>query len=87
MGVEGEEQMLSGRMAEQVTVLQAAHHGSASSSSQEFLEQTAPELVLISCGRNNRYGHPAPETMEKLAAMGCEVHMTMEAGSLSWRAE
>lgn len=84
---EGEEQMLSGRMAEQVTVLQAAHHGSASSSSQEFLEQTAPELVLISCGRNNRYGHPAPETMEKLAAMGCEVHMTMEEGSISCRAE
>lgn len=50
-------------------VLKAGHHGSRYSSSEEWLQQVKPELTLISCGADNRYGHPHGETLERLAAV------------------
>lgn len=47
-------------------VLVAGHHGSRYATSDEMLALTRPDLVLISCGRNNRYGHPAKEMLERL---------------------
>ncbi|WP_363310562.1 DNA internalization-related competence protein ComEC/Rec2 [uncultured Anaerococcus sp.] len=44
-------------------ILKLSHHGSASSSSKKFIENTSPDLVLISAGRNNTYGHPAGEVL------------------------
>lgn len=49
-----------------VNVLKVAHHGSKYSSSEEFLEKIQPEVAVISVGANNRYGHPAAETLERL---------------------
>ncbi|HEX8242540.1 MAG TPA: DNA internalization-related competence protein ComEC/Rec2, partial [Longimicrobium sp.] len=57
-------------------VLKAGHHGSRTASSQEFLETVHPALAVISCGRRNKYGHPAPETIERLRADGIEVART-----------
>ena len=48
------------------TVLKAAHHGSATSSSQAFLDAVAPEVVVVSAGADNKFGHPAPEVVERL---------------------
>ena len=45
----------------------AAHHGSSSSSTPEFVAAVDPGLVLISSGTDNRYGHPHPETLATLA--------------------
>ena len=51
---------------EHMTCLVAGHHGSRNATSSDLLEMTAPDLVLISCGRNNRYGHPAEEMLQRL---------------------
>jgi len=48
------------------TALQAGHHGSRTSSSWLFLAQIQPQMVFISAGKNNSYGHPHPETLAKL---------------------
>ncbi len=50
-------------------VLKAGHHGSATSTSDPFLAAVAPWLALISVGADNRFGHPAPETLERLATI------------------
>ena len=66
-----------------IEVLLAGHHGSKNSSCEEFLQATAPELVLISAGANNSYGHPAPETLERLEAIGSQVYRTDEHGAVT----
>lgn len=48
------------------TVLKAAHHGSCSSTTSEFLEAVDPEVVVISVGADNRFGHPCDEVLERL---------------------
>jgi competence protein ComEC len=48
------------------TVLKVAHHGSATSSMRSFLDAVQPEVALISAGTDNRYGHPAPDVIDRL---------------------
>ncbi len=52
------------------TILLAGHHGSRFASSEDLLKLVDPDLVLISCGKNNRYGHPAEEVLDRLCAHG-----------------
>lgn len=47
-------------------ILKAAHHGSKTSTSEEFVEAVSPEYSVICCGENNSYGHPAQQTLERL---------------------
>lgn len=63
-------------------VLCLGHHGSASSSSYDFLAKTTPEYAVISCGENNSYGHPHEETMEKLQAMDTKLFRTDKQGEI-----
>jgi competence protein ComEC len=63
-------------------VLKIAHHGSRNSTSEEFLTIIKPEFSLISCGKNNRYGHPHVELLERLDDMGSEVVITYESGAI-----
>ena len=65
-----------------VDVLQVAHHGSGASSCREFLEDLSPEHALISCGRNNDYGHPHAVVLERLEAVGASIWRTDEQGSI-----
>jgi len=65
-----------------VTVLKVAHHGSANSTSREFLEQISPDYAIISCGKNNRYGHPHVELLERLEQSGSCILSTMEQGAI-----
>lgn len=65
-----------------VDVLKVAHHGSAYQD-PGLLRRTAPRLALISCGRNNSYGHPAPRTVAALRAGGAEVLRTDTDGSIA----
>lgn len=64
-------------------LLKAGHHGSRTSSTLEFLRQVNPEWMVISCGVDNSYGHPSPETLEKATSMGIEVMRTDLAGRVS----
>ena len=64
--IKSEEYILSNYDIKDIDILKLGHHGSRTSTSEELLEQTKPKLALISCGRNNRFGHPHLETIEKL---------------------
>ena len=66
-----------------VCLLKAAHHGSSYSSSSEFLEYVDPDWVVISCGANNRYGHPGADTLERISACGAQAFLTMKSGALT----
>lgn len=66
-------------------VLKAAHHGSKTSSSKEFLNAVCPQIVLLSCGQNNRYGHPHRETMERLLNQTGTVLQTARLGQVGVR--
>ena len=63
-------------------ILKCPHHGSRFSSSNEFLEWYAPDITVISCGKNNMYGHPHRETLERLNAEGTKVFRTDEVGAV-----
>ncbi|MFH8485762.1 ComEC/Rec2 family competence protein [Streptomyces longisporoflavus] len=65
-----------------VDVLKVAHHGSAYQD-PGLLRRTAPRLALISCGRGNSYGHPAPRTVAALRAGGAEVLRTDTSGAIA----
>ncbi len=70
-----------------ITVLKAAHHGSRNSTPEELLEQLKPLLTVISSGRNNRYGHPHPELLERVEASGSVIVQTALSGAVtvSWQ--
>ncbi|MEU1194791.1 ComEC/Rec2 family competence protein [Streptomyces sp. NPDC005813] len=65
-----------------VDVLKVAHHGSAYQD-PDLIRRVAPRLALISCGRDNPYGHPAPSTVAALRAAGAVVLRTDEDGALA----
>lgn len=86
--VEGEgEERLTDQLAEKYSdctweVLKVAHHGSKNSSSEGFLRQMQPAYALISAGRENRYGHPHQETIERLTDAGSKIYSTQENGAI-----
>ncbi|MCR1975320.1 MBL fold metallo-hydrolase [Clostridium sporogenes] len=63
-------------------VLKVGHHGSHSSSSKEFLDKVNPKMAIISCGKNNDYGHPHKETMKELKKRNIEVYRTDIDGNI-----
>jgi len=66
-----------------VEVLKVAHHGSRYATSEEFLNKTKPEIAIISVAKNNSYGHPTPETLERLKDIGAEVWQTAISGTVT----
>ena len=59
-----------------VSVLKLSHHGSASASSLPFLQYLGVKDGVISCGKDNLYGHPANETLGRLTQVNAKVHRT-----------
>ena len=82
MSGEVEELLLTHTALPDIELLVAGHHGSATSTTQALLEAVRPELAVISAGANNRYGHPARETLERLAAIGAEIYRTDLQGTV-----
>lgn len=64
-------------------ILKAGHHGSRTSSTQPFLEAVGAEVMIISCGKDNDYGHPHKETLQKAEQLGMEVLRTDKLGRIS----
>ena len=64
------------------TVLIAPHHGSRSSSSQAFIEEVNPEVVVVSCGRNSRFKFPHPEVLQRYADLGAGIYRTDQNGAV-----
>ena len=63
-------------------VLKVAHHGSKTSSSEEFIKAVSPEIAVISAGRENKYGHPNQEVLELLEKYGIRVLRTDKDGDI-----
>ncbi|MCX7970045.1 MAG: DNA internalization-related competence protein ComEC/Rec2 [Negativicutes bacterium] len=80
--VEGERQLLPAGKIRRFDVLKVGHHGSAGSSSAEFLATVQPRYAVISVGADNGYGHPAPETLQRLQAAGAEILRTDRDGAV-----
>ena len=80
---EGEEFLYKEGTLPRCDVLKAAHHGSRGSTTKEFLEAAKPAVALISAGKDNRYGHPHKETLERLRESGCTVYSTRENGAIT----
>ena len=60
----------------------AGHHGSNTSNTPELIEAVKPDLALISVGQDNKYGHPAQETLERLDGAGAEIYRTDLYGTI-----
>ncbi len=76
------EAKLPARQIRDLDVLKAAHHGSRYASSEAFLKTASPKMAVISCGTRNRYGHPAPETVDRLKACGAILYETTTDGAV-----
>jgi competence protein ComEC len=77
-----EANLLQSGMPLQADVLKVGHHGSHSSSGQAFLSSISPSVAIISCGRENSFGHPAPEVLAKLKAVGATTYRTDRQGAI-----
>ena len=66
-----------------ITLLKVAHHGSKNSTSEEFLQMIDPAIAVISCGKNNRYGHPHEETLERLSEADISWFCTKDYGAIT----
>lgn len=83
MEADGEMRLLeSGMITGGMEVLKVSHHGSRTASSEEFISVLQPQIAVISCGRDNRYGHPHRETLETFSAVGSHVYRTDENGCI-----
>ena len=79
---EAEGRLLADQQDLQSTVLKVAHHGSEFGASNEFLQAVKPDYAVVSVGRDNSFGHPAKNTLERLYAAGAQVFRTDESGTI-----
>jgi competence protein ComEC len=76
------EQRLAGRVG-QVRVLKVGHHGSRSATSDAWLRELRPREAVISVGKRNSYGHPAPDVIERLEQRGIPIRRTDREGTIT----
>lgn len=63
-------------------ILKVGHHGSSTSTSDAFLNEVSPSYAVIQCGKDNSYGHPHLETLEKLEKRGIQIFRTDQEGTI-----
>lgn len=73
----------SGDRYKNVTLLKVAHHGSEYTTDREFLDYVNPGIALISCGRDNSYGHPHRALLDRLEATDALIYRTDQGGAIS----
>ena len=79
-GIKREKDILEKYNIEDINFLKVGHHGSKTSSSEEFINEINPKYSIISVGKNNRYGHPNKEVLENLKES--KIYRTDEDGSI-----
>ena len=82
MGESTEQRLLRHTTLPDIEVLVVGHHGSKYSTCEELLEKTTPEVAIISVGRN-QFGHPAAETLERLAEYRTQIYRTDTMGTVT----
>ena len=80
---EAEEWLLAGSEDLPSTVLKVGHHGSDTSSTEEFLRAVSPKLAVISVGEDNHFGHPSPEVLDRLHDHRVKVYRTDLSGAIT----
>ncbi len=85
LDIEGEEKIMKKYPNLRVDVFKAGHHGSKTSNGEEFLKQIQAQVVLISAGENNRYGHPHQEVLERLSEIHPIIYRTDQHGAITCR--
>ena len=83
--VSGEWELMRSMDLPQLEVLIVGHHGSKNSTGVALLEQTSPQVAVISVGADNSFGHPAQETLERLREAGCVIYRTDQEGTIILR--
>jgi len=68
-------------------VLKVGHHGSKYSTSNEFLEKVRPDWAIISVGKNNRYGHPSSDVLDRLRTHKINIVRTDEKGDITYKCQ
>ena len=82
-GVEKEQDILEKYNISDVDVLKVGHHGSKTSSSEDFINEMNPKYSIISVGKKNRYGHPNDSVLDNLE--GSKIYRTDTDGSIMFK--
>jgi competence protein ComEC len=80
-----EQDLLQSGQALQADWLLVPHHGSATSSTQVFLEAVDPSVAIVQAGYRNRFGHPRPDVLKRYSDLGVLVVQTPRCGASTWR--
>ena len=80
-----EQALLARGAALRADVLLVPHHGGKTSSSALFLDAVQPRIALVQAGYRNRFGHPAPEVLQRYRARSVEVVESSRCGAATWR--
>jgi competence protein ComEC len=81
-GRDAERSMLAANADLHSDILKVGHHGSRAASSPEFLDAVRPKVAIYSAGAGNSYGHPDPETLQALSAVGAAIYGTDKDGTV-----
>ena len=81
---EGEAKLMKKNPTLSVDVLKVGHHGSKSSSTEDFLERLSPQWAIISVGENNRYQHPHQEVLDRLQKNEIIIYRTDQLGAITY---
>lgn len=79
---ESEKEILKSGYNIKADVLKVGHHGSASSTTEKFLNEVSPKYAVISCGKENKYGHPHKETIKALNTKNIQLYRTDKIGTI-----
>ncbi len=82
---QGEEEIIQSGRDVSSTVLKVGHHGSKTSSTVEFLQNVNPKYAVISVGKNNSFGHPHKEVIQRLLFYGSKIYRTDEQGAIVFK--
>ena len=82
-----EKQLVQSGLVLKAQWLLVPHHGSATSSTFEFLNVVRPQVAVVQAGYRNRFGHPRPEVLARYEDLGVQVVQTPRCGAAMWRSE
>ncbi len=82
-----EQSLVQSGQALQADWLLVPHHGSATSSTPDFLAAVQPRVAVVQAGYRNRFGHPRPDVVRRYSELGVQVVQTPRCGASTWRSE
>lgn len=85
--VKGEEAMLASGIDLSADILHLGHHGSDTSTTDEFLAAVSPDVAIYSAGEGNSYNHPSPSTVSKVEGKGIDLYGTDKDGTVKVRTD